>query len=109
MQCPFIKAEMEKLLKIVETVDKNSPLKGEGSNNNCSCLNLIFFHVFEQKVLMSEFCFSFSFSYCYYWLLVIGTANINFVLTMKRKTPTQYQPPFPPRIMLGGTSITVKF
>ena len=30
MQCPFIKAEMEKLLKIVETVDKNSPLKRRG-------------------------------------------------------------------------------
>ena len=34
---------------------------------------------------MSEFCFSFSFNYCYYWSWVVGTANINFVLTMQRK------------------------
>ena len=44
-----------------------------------------FFHVFEQKVLMSEFCSAFSFNYIYYWSWVVGTANINFVLNIQRK------------------------
>ena len=51
------------------------------------------FHVFEQKVLMSELCFTFSFNYWYYWSWVVGTANINFVLTMQRKLLHSISPP----------------
>ena len=64
-----------------------------------------FFHVFEQKVLMSEFCFTFSFNYCYYWLWVVGTANINFVLTLQRKLLHGISPTF----MLGDATISLKF
>ena len=52
-----------------------------------------FFHVFEQKMLMSEFCFAFSFNYCYYWSWIKGTANINFVLTMQTKLLHIISPP----------------
>ena len=64
-----------------------------------------FFLVFEQKVLLSESCFSFSFNYCYYWSWVVGTANINFVLTMQRKALHSITPSF----MLWDATISLKF
>ena len=92
MQCLFIKRELRKFLKVVYTVNKNSPLKQRGEVKSISHVWILFFHVFEQKVLMSEFCFT-CFVYCYYWSWVVGTANINFVLTMQRKLLHSISPP----------------
>ena len=55
MQWPFIKGEVEKLWKVVHTVDKNSPLRRRGSNNNFSCLNLIFFMFLYKKCSCQNF------------------------------------------------------
>ena len=67
--------------------------------------SFFFFHVFGQKVLMSEFCFAFSFNYCHCWSWVVGTANIKFCFNHAKKTPTQYQPQF----ILGASTISLKF
>ena len=64
-----------------------------------------FFHVFEQKVLMSEFCSAFSFNYIYYWSWVVGTANINFVLNMQRKLLHSLSA----HLYAGDATISLKF
>ena len=64
-----------------------------------------FFHVFEQKVLMSEFCSAFSFNYIYYSSWVVGTANINFVLNMQRKLLHSLSA----HLYAGDATISLKF
>ena len=93
MQWPFIKGEVGKLWKVVHTVDKNSPLRRMGEVTTISHVRILYFLCFCTKVLMLEFCFSFSFNYCYYWSWVVGSANINFVLTMQRKLLYSISPP----------------
>ena len=79
-----------------------TPLQeGGGSSNNFSYPNPIFLHTFEQKLLVSKFCFSFSFNYCYYWSGLVGTVNINFVLTLQGKALHSIIPPLSWRMHLS--------